>query len=179
MRNLFKLVVLFLFIAVGTQSFAQPKYKFGHIDVQRLLGNMPGRDSMELVLQRYAKDLQEQLETMKVEFNNKFNDYSTKKDSLSEPIKQLKETELQDLQERMKNFQNLAQENLQKKEAELFKPVLDKAQKAINVVAEENKFTYIFNVSGDAALYANIVLFYSKDSEDIMPLVKAKLGIKK
>jgi outer membrane protein len=50
-------------------------------------------------------------------------------------------------------------------------PLLEKAQNAINQIAEENNYTYIFDIS-----LGSIV--YGQDSMDIMPLVKEKLGIK-
>ena len=56
-------------------------------------------------------------------------------------------------------------------QSDLFKPIYDKAMAAIKNVAEENNFTYIFDVS------SGVILFHSNDSQDVTPLVKAKLGI--
>jgi outer membrane protein len=48
---------------------------------------------------------------------------------------------------------------------------LKKAEEAINSVAKENKFSYIFDASAGTLLYA-------QDSDDVMPMVKTKLGLK-
>ena len=69
---------------------------------------------------------------------------------------------------RIQEFQENAQKQLQDREAELTKPIIDRAKKAIEDVAREGNYTYIFD---------GAALLYSQDSEDIMPLVKKKLGI--
>jgi outer membrane protein len=53
----------------------------------------------------------------------------------------------------------------------MYKPILEKADKAIKDVAKENKYDYIFDASGGAILFA-------KDSDNVLSLVKTKLGIK-
>jgi outer membrane protein len=88
----------------------------------------------------------------------------------SEIVRADKEKEIQGLQQRIQEFQQTAGEQLQAKQNELFKPIYDKVTKAIQDVAKENKFTYIFDV--------NSVLYYSEESIDITSMVKAKLAIK-
>jgi len=75
------------------------------------------------------------------------------------------------LQNRVEEFKNQSQELLSKKEQELIQPLIDKAKKAISDVAKERGYTYIFDVSAGS-------LLYYQDSDDIMPYVKEKLGIK-
>ena len=60
---------------------------------------------------------------------------------------------------------------MQKKKEELYTPILKKAEEAINSVAKENKFSYIFDASAGTLLYA-------QDSDDVLPMVKTKLGLK-
>ena len=87
-----------------------------------------------------------------------------------EPIKQMKQKELLDLQTRIDDFKTQAQDLLSKKETELVQPLIDKAKKAIDEVAVEKGYNYIFDTGTGA-------LIYYQDSDDIMPFVKAKLGI--
>jgi outer membrane protein len=49
-------------------------------------------------------------------------------------------------------------------------PVISKATAAIEAVAKENKISYVFDTSKGEFLVV-------PDSEDILPLVKKKLGI--
>ena len=83
---------------------------------------------------------------------------------------QAKIKEIQDLEMRIQQFQQSSQESIQQKRNEVLAPLLEKAQNAINEVAQENNYTYIFDIS-----LGSIV--FGKESHDVMPLVKAKLGI--
>jgi len=107
---------------------------------------------------------------MKAEFENKYLDYQSQAAGMSDLIKQTKEKELQDLQARIDAFQQKANSDLQAKQQELVQPFIDKAKLAINEVAKENKYTYILNAIED-------VVLYKEATEDIMALVKKKLGI--
>ena len=170
MKKCINILLVSAFVLSGTNGFAQ-NYKFGHINTQELLILMPERDSAQQVLQKYAKELEDQLETMRVELNNKYNDYINEQENLTDLIKQTKEQEINDLNQRIQGFETTAQQELARKERELFQPIVEKAQNAIKEVAKENKFTYVFDLATGALIY------FSEDSEDILPLVKKKLGI--
>ena len=60
---------------------------------------------------------------------------------------------------------------LEERQEALLKPIVDRAKKAIEEVGKENGYTYIFDSGIGTVLY-------SQDSDDIMPLVKKKLGLK-
>ncbi len=170
MKNLIKLVVIILFLFSGTAVNAQ-NFKFGHINSAELLSLMPERDSAQAKIQQYAKDLEGELEIMNVEYNNKLNDYIEKQDILTPLVKQTKEQELSEFQSRIQDFTNNAQQDLQQQEAQMIQPIIQKAEKAIKDVAKENGFTYIFDLSRGAVIY------FSEQSEDILPLVLKKLGL--
>lgn len=170
MKNVF---VLFfsLLLLVNVQSLqAQVKLKLGHINTNELMADMPGRDSAQKVLQAYAKSLEDQLTLMNNEFQTKYQDYMTNEASFLEPIKEMKQKELIDLQTRIDDFKAQAQDLLTKKEAELVQPMIDKAKKAIDEVAVEKGYNYVFDTGTGA-------LIYYQDSDDILPFVKAKLGM--
>lgn len=170
MKKIF-FVLFALFLAASTQSLkAQVKIKLGHIDSNELMQMMPGRDSAEKALEAYAKSLEDQLTIMSQEFETKYAEYLENQDKYLEPIRQSKEKELVDLKARIDEFRNTAQEMLSKEEARLVQPLIDKAKKAIDEVAVEKGYTYIFDTGVGA-------LLYYQDSDDIMPFVKVKLGI--
>ena len=82
-----------------------------------------------------------------------------------------KEKELSDLGQRIQDFQQTAQESIQKKKEEIYGPILKKAEDAIHTIAKDKGYSYIFDTSVGAFLYA-------VDSDDIMAMVKTKLGLK-
>jgi outer membrane protein len=168
-----KKIFLSIFVITFTiAAFSQAGLKIGHINSQELLQAMPENDSAQVKLEKAAKEAQSQLETMNVELNSKYQDYVSKRDTYSDLIKQTKETELQQMNQRIQQFQTTAEQDLQKQRTEIYKPILDKANNAIIEVENANGFTYILYISG------GVVLYHADNSIDILPLVKQKLGLK-
>jgi outer membrane protein len=75
------------------------------------------------------------------------------------------------MQQRIANFEQMAQQDLQTQQQQLMAPILEKANKAVREVAEENGFIYIFDTGSGNPVY------WSEQSMDILPLVRTKLGI--
>ncbi|TSA38623.1 MAG: OmpH family outer membrane protein [Porphyromonadaceae bacterium] len=164
-----------MFILVsGTASFAQQK--IGHINTQEVLQLMPERDSAEKIFVKFNAEITKNYESMNVVYNNLVETYTKQKDSLSSFIRSAKEAELVDMQTKIQNFQTVAQQELVKKQNELMAPIVTKLKNAIKAVAEANKFTYVIEAGGGVL---GVLLYFPEDeSLNLLPLVKAKLGIK-
>lgn len=165
-----KTLILFAacLFAFGGNVMAQKNVKLGHINSQELFDIMPGRDTAQSILQKEASDIESNLKTMQNELERISNEYVQKQAEWTELIRNTKRSEIQDMQNRIQSFYENAQKQLREREAELTKPIVDRAKKAIEDVAREGGYTYIFDGAG---------LLYSQDSEDIMPQVKKKLGL--
>ena len=145
--------------------------RLGHINSQELFAAMPERDTAQKKLQEIARQFENTLEELEVEYNKKLDDYQKNVGTMTDLIRKTKENELQDILQRIQNFQIEAEQDLAKQRAELLKPIQEKAFNAINEVAEEQGFTYIFDMGTGAFIYA------ADNTEDILPLVKKKLGL--
>lgn len=171
MKQTIKIIAIIAIVLLSVTSVqAQSKLKIGHINSSELLQMMPGKDSAQQVLMGYANALEQQLSMMTKEFESKYQDYLENETKMTQIIKNSRQKELTDLQNRILEFQEQAQEDLQKKEAELIAPLLKKAQDAIQAVAKEKGYTYILDTSSGSVLYF-------EDTDDIMLPVKKKLGI--
>ena len=161
-----------LTICLGIAGFfaAEAQNKLGHINTDELISTMPEALAVQTELQSYKKGLESSLAAMQAEGEQKLADYQQNEATMSDVVKQDKIRELESIQQRILEFQQSAQESLAAKEQELITPILDKARKAIEDVAKEENFTYIFDASTGNILYA-------EKSENILPLVKAKLGL--
>ncbi|MBP8849348.1 MAG: OmpH family outer membrane protein [Breznakibacter sp.] len=164
------LVIIALLLTLTTTLGAQ-ELKFAHIDIQKLVATLPDKVKADKALQDEANKLQSQLKIMSEELDKKYSEYMSQKDSLPDLVKSIKEKEIQDQNQRIQNYNQLAQQSLGQKEQELLKPIIEKVQKAIDEVGAENGFIYIFDVS------SKVILFYSDKSVDAEPLVRIKLGI--
>ena len=166
------LILLFAaMFAFTTTAFAQKTIKLGHINSSDLMQIMPGKDSAQAAFEAEVKILEGELTAMQEELQKKYTDYTERKAQMTDLIRTTKEQELAELQQRIQSYQQNAQKTLQEKEAELLQPIIDRAKKAISDVAKENGYTYIFDSSAGT-------LLYQQDSDDLMSLVKKKLGLK-
>lgn len=174
MKKPFVILIFTGLFLCSWNSIAQTTLKLGHIDSRLVFAAMPESDSAQKQIEREVAVIQKTVEELQVEFNKKYEDYTklANDPNTSALILRTKEEELQSIQQRSQTFQEQAEQTISQKRAELFQPIQNKAIKAVNDVAAENGFTYIFDAASGALVYT------SPDSQDILPLVKAKLGIK-
>ena len=164
------LAIALLFSGV---SFAQGTLKIGYIDSQKLMSDMPASDSAQAKLKKFEQTLQSQMQAMGQEYKSKVQAYQNSAGTMSDLIRQTKEKEISDLQQRIQAFQNSASNDIQKKQQELYQPIIKKIKDAIDAVGKEYHYTYIL----DASKGSGIVLYHD-NGNNVMSLVKKKLGLK-
>lgn len=157
-------------IALFSSSVNAQGLKIGHINSQELLSMMPEIKKAETDLKAYAKSFEDQLETMSKEYQKKMGEYQAQEKTMTDAVKEVKQKEITDLGTRIESTQKSAEEKVVAKKQDIFKPILDKAEKAIKDVAKEKGFDYVFDVSTGSVLV-------TRDADNMLPLVKAKLGI--
>jgi outer membrane protein len=174
MKKTLAILILTGLFLCSWNSFSQSTLKLGHINSQLVLSAMPEMDSAQKQLQREVASIEKTVDELRVEFNKKYEDYTklANDPNTSALILRTKEEELQSIQQRSQTFQEQAEQTISQKRADLFQPIQNKAIKAVNDVAAENGFSYIFDTASGALVYT------SPDSQDILPLVKTKLGLK-
>ena len=170
MKRAIKLTLAVALMMSATSLFAQ---KFGRINTQEIIMGMPETKEMQTNLETFAKERQDQVESINVEFNNKLQEYQKNYNTLSESVRQLKEKELSELQQRREEYSQVAQQDYQKRQNELLAPIIEKARAAIDKVAKANGFTAVFDISTGAIAY-----FDEATLTDLAPQVKTELGIK-
>ena len=175
--KIFRLTLAAALLTAGTlaatSAQAQAPLKIGYTDVQYVLSQMPESKQIESELKTYNTQLEAQLKSKYAEYQAKGEAYQKGEATMTEVVKADKQKELQSLQQSIQEFQQSAQQSLQQKQQTLLKPALDKLQKNIDVVADENGFTYVFNSdSGGSPL-----LLHAPKDGDISDLVLKKMGI--
>lgn len=169
MKKLFRLAVLAVALFCVGSASAQ---KLARINLQEVIFAMPEFEEMQKNLEIFGKDLQEQMEQIQVEFNNRAEEFQKNQATMAASIKQMKQQELEQIQQRYAEFQRIAQEDFQKKQAELFEPVQKKAQEAVKKVAKAAGYLAVFDTSSPSLAY-----FDEAQMVDIAPTVKKELGI--
>ena len=145
-------------IILGTYS-ASAQSKIGYINSDELMGDMPEAAKADAELKQFQTDLGKQGQDLMNDLNTKDSLFVKDSTSFSPSIKEIKRNELIKLYQRVQGWQNEAQELYQAK-----------ALDAIKAVAKENGYGYVFDNAQGSLLIA-------PPGDDLLPLVKKKLGI--
>lgn len=164
---IFAVVAMLMACTVSAQA---QNLKFAHIDSQKLVQQLDEFKQAQSKLEAESKKISEQMQSMQTELQTKYNDYMSKADSLPDVVRQVREQELQEMQQRMQVMGQAAEQSLQQTQAKLLQPILTKIQDAIDAVGKENGFIYVFDLT------SQVVLYHSEQSVDAEPLVLAKLA---
>ena len=164
------ITIAFTSIAFSLATYqANAQTKFGYISTQELITAMPEFKKADTALADYQQALNQQYKDMVEEFNLRDSLLKVKPSKFTPAQIDIKTQELQQLYVKLQGWQESAQNLYQKKQQELMTPIYDKARKAIQDVAKENGFTFVFNKEQ---------LLVSPPGDDMLPLVKKKLNIK-
>lgn len=176
MKNLFSGIaaVAVLLLSAGIVKGQQ---KIGHVNSADIIQSMPEFKTANAEFENLQKSKEAELQGMFGEFQKKQtaaqemyrNRSEANKDSIDVKLETLS-IELQDIERRTNEFQQLAQQELGQKQEELFAPLIQKANTAVQNVAKEKGYAYVFDV-------ANTSIPYFAGGDDLTADVKTKLGI--
>jgi outer membrane protein len=167
MKKILKLTLVVAAVLCSTSVFAQ---KLARVNTQEIFAVMPETKEMQQNLDAFGKELQEQLEQIQVEFNNRYAEFEKAQATMNPTVKQMKQAELNGLQQRYAEFQQIAQQDFAKKQQELAAPIQKKLDDAIAKVAKTAGYTAVFDA---------IMFVYADAAQvvDINGAVKKELGI--
>lgn len=171
MKKLFKVAAVALsMLFLG--NFAKAQTKIGYINFAELVRAMPEFKTVQSQIDVYQKQFVDQLTTMNNTFSTEAQGFQKNSATMTDAVRTSKQAELQDMQKRMQDFQNNAQQQVEAKSNEWYKPLTDKARTAVNAVAKEKGYTYVFDSSQGAPLIV------SPEGDDLLAAVKVKMGLK-
>lgn len=166
-----KKLLLAICLALPVALCAQT-VKLGTVDVESIIPQMADYAAANTQLQEAANKYQAEYKTLQDEINKKMAEFQQLSEDPNTPksIKDRRMQELQEMDERAKQFMETAQQDLQRQNAQLMEPIQQKMIAAIKQVGADNGFTMLFPTG--------MSLYDSADVIDATPLVKAQLGIK-
>ena len=161
------LAVVMSLLMVGHSVKAQNK--FAVVSVNELITSMPETKKADTAMNDYQNALAQNYDDMRREFSEQDSLLSSKDTAkYTKAQLELKRKNLGELYQKMMTFQQQAQQMAQQKNQELLAPIQKKAVEAIQAVAKENGYTYVF-VKEQLLVYP--------PAEDIINIVKKRLGI--
>ncbi len=134
-------------------SFSQAKVAY--VNSQKILEELPEAQKAQKELDELLKGWQDELEKMGKDLQQGLEDYQKKKDLMAPDRKEAEERRLTDLQQKAREYQNQkfgqGGEAVTTREKKLA-PIREKVLKAIEAVAKEDGFTFVFDKAGDTLL---------------------------
>lgn len=167
MKNVRKLVVAVVLIAAT--GFVNAQSKVAHINVQELLAAMPEMKSAQAELKKLQETYRADLQSSMTELQNKLTQYQNEASAKTNEENEKRAIELQGFEKNIQEAEAAAMQEMQKKQAELFAPITEKAKAAIEKVAAAQGFDYVIDASQGGGLIV-------AKGKDLLPEVKQELG---
>lgn len=163
-------IKFFLVAAVCMVAGTVSAQKTGYIRVDDVVRLMPETGKIQQALEKYQSDsLAPRFQYTLAEFQRKDSAVNGR-DSLKTPAAvraKMREEMQQDMYE-LQNWQQLSQQAIQAKQDQLLEPLYAKAINAIQAVAKENGYSYV---------YTRDALLVAPPADDMLPLVAKKLNL--
>ncbi|MBK86794.1 MAG: hypothetical protein CMC86_06320 [Flavobacteriaceae bacterium] len=162
---------LFLITAIITLcSFSlQAQSKVAHVNTQELVESMPEMQNAKSELEKLAKTYETDIQAMATELQNKIKQYDAESSTKTDEENGKRLQEVQGMEQSIRQYQAQAQQDLQKKELELLKPITEKAKNAILKVGNDQGFDYVLDSSqGQGVIMAN--------GKNLLADIKSELG---
>ena len=161
-----------LFMILMLAPIAAMAQKFGHVNSQEVIQAMPEYTKAQTEIEALAQQYEADLQSMQEEMTKKLKDYEANAKTLPDNIKQRRETELQEMDQKIRQSYQDNQQALAQAQQEKMQAITTKVIDAIKQVGQAGGYVYIMDNAGGIP-YISTTL-----STDVTAQVKAKLGIK-
>ena len=162
-----KLTAAFLLLFVTMTATAQSK--IAHIDSQTLISEMPEVKEAQAQLEKLQKTYATEIDASMKEYQTKLQTYSADAQNQTQVTNDARQKELAGMEQNIQQYQQTASQDIQKKQADLLRPLIEKARAAIQKVARAQGFEYVI----DGTQWGSLIL---SDGKDLMEDVKKELG---
>ena len=166
------LFILFVSLSAYSQIIPATQSTVAYINSNELLKAFPERKQATEQLLVLSEEYKKELDLMQNEYNKKYSDYITYQASLAENIKLRRMQELTELENRMQEFMEMAQKDIEFQEKERLEPLKKRISEAIYAVGLERNYTVIYDLADPG------IAFVSPNAEDANLKKKKKLGIR-
>jgi outer membrane protein len=153
-------------VVLISMSSAMAQVKMAHVNSQKLLDTLPSRKEAMKKLQEFEAAGVKELQEMEADFNKALADYEKKRPDLSPMLIKIEEEKLMKKQQNIQDRQESLNQEMQIYSQELNKPILERVQKAVEIVSDRRKLNYVIDES---------VTLYFKGGTDVTAEVVVEL----
>jgi outer membrane protein len=170
MKKILTIAVATAGLVFGMSNQTKAQGKIGYISLNEIIAAMPEAKKADSSLAEFRSALAQNFEDQKREFNEADSLLSSKDTAKYTRAQiEIKRKNLGEIYLKLQGYEQQAGQQFQQKQQELVAPIQKKAIDAVQSVAKEGGYTYVFTKDALLAYPA---------ADDIAPLVKKKLGIK-
>jgi outer membrane protein len=147
----------------ASSSIAGEQLKIGYVDSDVIIKDLPEAQAAQQQLQDIVKGWQDELDTMSKDLQAKYEDYQKKQALYNDATKQSEQQKLVDEEQKVNQFREEkfgAQGELAAQRDKIMAPIREKILKAIEVVAKQEKVSFMFDKAGD------VLLLYAEKQAD-------------
>lgn len=148
MKKQFKVLVITAMFFVAGNQLAQAQAKVAHVDVSELMAKMPAMLDAQKQLEKLSGTYDAEYKTMVDEYQNKLKKYEQEATTVTDAVNETRSKEVQDMQKRIVDYRDNAQKELQQKEADIVKPIMEKVKASIQKVGKAKGYQYVLNSEG-------------------------------
>jgi len=152
---------------VGATSFIAAQSKIAHVDRQDIVKSLPGYKTAQDEIKKLGSTYEAEMKSNLEELDKKLKQYNAEAEGKSEEENLKRMQEVEGMKQAISQYQQQAQQGIQKKEVDLLKPLVEKVDAAIDKVAAAKGFDYVMDKS----------VFIRASGTDLTADVKASLGI--
>ena len=138
---------LFVIALAALATLTASAQQLGKVNFQELVMLMPEMDAARETIAASQKEAEETYSAMVEEYQGKANQYQQKQASWTAAIRESKERELYEIQNRIQEFQNSISQELQQQQNQLTAPIQEKANKAVSEIAKAKGIVVLFDSS--------------------------------
>jgi len=137
-------LALVLIFSVGSVVAQQ---KIAHVNSQKLLDTLPSRKAAIVQLKAFEESGVKELQEMEADFNKQIAIYEKNRPTMSPVIIKIEEEKLMKKQQALQEREQSLNSEMQAVSQELNKPILERVQKAVEIVSDRKKLSYVIDES--------------------------------
>ena len=141
-----KTLVIVAVMLIGSQAI-QAQAKTAHVEVNEIISKMPAMIDAQKQLEKLSGTYDAEYKTMVDEYQNKLKKYEEEAATQTEASNETRAKEVQDMQKRIVDYRDNAQKELQQKESDIVKPIMEKVRASIQKVGKAKGFQYVLDGS--------------------------------
>ena len=138
---------IFVIALAAFATFTLSAQSLGKVNFNELVMLMPEMDTAREAINASQKEAEETYSAMVEEYQGKMNQYQQKQASWTAAIRESKERELMEIQNRIQEFQQSISQELQQQQAQLTAPIQEKVNQVVTELAKAKGLTALFDFS--------------------------------